>query len=420
MKVNNLLLKNVGRLVTMKPGKGEGKELGVIEKADLYIEDGVISWFGKRVEFGKLKKQGYEEVDLNFAIVTPGLIDCHTHLIHGGYRQNEFLQRSEGKDYWEIAKTGGGIMSTVRATRALSEDELYQVSLNRLNEAFENGITSMEVKSGYGLDIDTEIKILEVAKRLSEKCQVSIYPTYLGAHVVPAEYKDRRSDYVELVLELMPKVSKRGLCRACDVFVEDGAFSVDEARSIAKVGKKLGMDIHLHVDQFKNCGGASLAAELGALSADHLDYISDTGIDAMKKARVVAVLLPGATFFVGRKDYPPARKLLERGVRVAISTDYNPGTSPCLDLLLNGTIAATQMGMNLNEVWLAITINAAHALGIQNKVGSIAIGKRADLVVFDAPDEYYPLYRYGKNNIKFVIKSGHPIISKSARLNSKV
>jgi len=407
MGERKLLITNIGRLVTMELRKGRQGGLGVIEDAVLLVANEHIAWFGTRKDWLKRRKDGFEEFDVGGGIVTPGLIDCHTHLVHGGSRQNEFVLRSQGKKYWEIAKFGGGIMSTVRATRGASYDDLYRISSERADEAFLHGTLAMEVKTGYGLDPQTELKILDVIRTLKDNHPIRFFATFLGAHVVPAEYKDRRRDYVRQVIDKMiPAVAGQQLCSFCDVFVEDGAFTADEARSIAKAAKKHKMAIRLHVDQFKDGGGAQLAAELKAMSADHLDYISDKGIAALKKSRTVAVVLPGATFFTGGKHYAPARKMIDNGVCVAISTDYNPGTNPCLDLMFTATITVTQMGLTLGEAWKGITINAAASLGIDGDCGTVATGKRADLVVFDAPDEYYPMYRYGKNCVSAVVKKG--------------
>jgi len=424
----NLLVTNIGRLVTMEPKRGRDGPLGVIENAVLFAQDGRISWFGSKALWKKLSSRArqsfplprgervegegrfFKELrmfDAKGGVVTPGLIDCHTHLVHAGSRQNEFLLRSQGKTYWEIAQAGGGIMSTVRATRAAKFDELYEISRERADEALKFGTTTMEVKSGYGLDLNTELKILEVAKKIDANHQINICPTFLGAHVVPQEYKNRRKDYVNLVIDkMLPAVAKKKLARFADVFVEEGAFTAGEAGVIAKAANKYGMRVKLHVDQFKDGGGGELAALLNAISADHLDYVSDRGIEAMQEANVVAVLLPGATFFTGGRHHVPARKMIDKGVRVAIATDYNPGTNPCLDLILTATMAVTQMGLTVDEAWRGITINAAASLGIEKDFGTIAVGKRADIVIFDAQDEYYVIYRYGKNRACAVSVNG--------------
>ncbi|PIU57605.1 MAG: imidazolonepropionase [Deltaproteobacteria bacterium CG07_land_8_20_14_0_80_38_7] len=407
MQKQKILISNIGRLITMNPKKDQEGELEIIQEAALLIEDGLIKWFGVESQLNNVSKDNLKIIDADACIVTPGLIDCHTHIVHGGSRQNEFNLRSQGKKYWEIAKEGGGIMSTVQATRKSSEDELYASAFARAYEALSFGTTSLEVKSGYGLDVEAELKILRVCKKLSQNHALDFYSTFLGAHVVPEEFYNNREEYIDLVInEMLPKVVKENLCQFCDIFVEDGAFSIEEARKIAIFAKDNGLAIRLHVGQFKDLGGAELAAELKAYSADHLDYISEQGVEAMRTANVVATVLPGASYFVGGHHYPPARKMIDNGLKVAIATDYNPGTNPCLNLLLTGNIAATQMNMTLSEVWKGITINAAASLGIDSLCGSIEIGKKADLVVFDAPDEFYPLYRYDKNLVRIVIKNG--------------
>lgn len=409
MKNKTLLVTNIGRLVTMEEGKGREGPLGVVSDAALYCEDGKISWFGKKTGAAKhVKKGGADTIDAKGGVVTPGLVDSHTHLVHAGSRQNEFLARTQGKSYWDIAKEGGGIMSTVKATRSATEEELYFISKARADEALMLGTTTCEVKSGYGLDLDSELKMLKVIKKLKDTHPIRFFSTFLGAHVVPAEYRGKREQYINLIIEKMiPEVARRNMADFCDVFVEEGAFSSEEACAIAKAAKANGMDIRLHVDQFKDVDGAILAAEFEAMSADHLEFVSEKGIVALRESQVVAVVLPGATFFVGGKHYAPARKMIDNDVRVAISTDYNPGTNPCLDLMLTGSIAATQMDLTLDEVWKGITINAAASLGIEEECGSIIEGKVGDLVFFDAPDEYYPFYRYGRNCIDAVVKDGN-------------
>ena len=410
----HLLIKNIGRLITMEPQRGREGPLGVIENAAIFLEKERIAWCGTLSDWQHGKEKvlkgspgDFEEYDARGAVVTPGLIDCHTHLVHAGYRQNEFALRSEGKTYLDIAKAGGGIMSSVRATRDISFDDLYRVSRDRADEALQFGTTALEVKTGYGLDLGAELKMVKVIRALNDKHPIHFYATFLGAHVVPAEFKNHREDYIRLIIEeMLPAIANDGFCNACDVFVEEGAFTPDEARTIAKAAKKNHMAIKLHADQFHDGHGGELAAELNALSADHLDYISEKGMDALKKAGVVAIVLPGATFFTGGEHHAQARKMIDKGVRLAIATDYNPGTNPCINLLLTATFAVTQMGLTLEEAWKGITIHAATALGIEKEAGSIAAQKRADLVIFDAPDEYYPLYRYGKNCVDSVVING--------------
>lgn len=391
-----MLLTNISRLVMI--------ESDVVVDAALEVEGGKIRWFGPASQAPPSK----ETYDCKGAVVTPGLVDCHTHLVHGGSRQQEYRERAAGKSYLEIAREGGGILSTVAATRAASFDELYASAAKRLEEAISCGTTTIEIKSGYGLDVATELKMLEVVQKLQKRFPVTIVPTFLGAHTVPKEFKDKRSDYVRLVIEeVLPAVSRLGIVKFVDVFVEEEAFSSEEARKIVTAAKKFGMKPKFHVDQLTAGQGAELAAELNAVSADHLEKISDQGIESLKRSGTVAVMLPGASFFIGVTP-APARKILDASVKVALSTDYNPGTNPCLNLILTATLAVNALKMTLDEIWQAITIHAASALGLEDKVGSIKVGKQADLVLWNAPDENYPLYRYSKNCVRQVFVGGKP------------
>ena len=400
-----LIIKNISRLVTMDPAKNREGDLGVIEDAVLFVEEGRISWFGHEKDIPAEAKDA-KAIDAQGMVAMPGIVDCHTHIVHAGFRQDEFDLRTRGKTYQEIASGGGGIMSTVRATREASEEDLGRVAIERITESLLNGVTTLEIKTGYGLDYDAEMKMAQVIDDLRHASNVRVFGTFLGAHVVPEEYKDKRGEYVDLVCDRMIRdAAEFDAITACDVFVEEGAYTADEAREVARAAKAVGLDIHLHVDQFTDVDGGELAAELGALSADHLDHTSDAGIDAMRKAGVVGVVLPGASFFAGGGHYPSARRMIDRGLTVAIATDYNPGSSPSLDPWLMATIATTQMGMSCDEALLAMTKHAAKALGLAD-CGTIAVGARADVVFIDAPDEHFPIYRYGRNFVKAVMVDG--------------
>lgn len=399
------LIKDISRLLTMEPGQGRMGTLGAIEDAAIIIDGGRIAWLGRGSDLPADAK-GVAEIDARGMVVMPGLVDCHTHIVHAGFRQDEFDLRTQGKSYQEIAKEGGGILSTVRATRDASEDDLFRSAAYRIGESLSHGVTTLEIKTGYGLDYDSEIKMAKVIDTLCRTSPVRVMGTFLGAHVVPPEYKDRRGEYVNLLTERMIRdVARIDAITACDVFVEEGAFSADEARAIARAAKAVGLDIHLHVDQFTDVGGGELAVELGALSADHLDRLSDDGIDAMAKAGVVGVVLPGASLFAGSGCFPNARGMIDRGLSVAIATDYNPGSNPSLDPWLMATIATTQMGMSCDEALLGMTKHAAIALGLENS-GRMETGLRADLAFIDAPDEHFPIYRYGTNFVKAVMVGG--------------
>jgi imidazolonepropionase len=399
------LIRNISRLVTMEPASGRQGVLGVIEDAAILIEGGRIAWVGSKEDI-PAEAKGADAIDARGLVVMPGIVDCHTHIVHAGFRQDEFNLRTQGKTYQEIAKAGGGIVSTVRTTREAGEDDLFKSAAFRIGESITHGVTALEIKTGYGLDYDSEIKIAKTIDTLSRTSPVQVFGTFLGAHVVPPEYKDKREEYVNLVVDRMIRdVARIDAITACDVFVEEGAYSAEEARRIAKAARAVGLGIHLHVDQFTDVGGGELAAELQALSADHLDRLSDKGIDAMAKAGVVGVVLPGASLFAGGGRFPNARRMIDRGLKVAIATDYNPGSNPSLDPWLMATIAATQMGMSCDEALLAMTRHAAAALGLTD-AGKLAQGHRADLTFIDAPDEHFPIYRYGTNFVQAVMAGG--------------
>lgn len=398
-----IIIKNIGRLVTMEPS-------GVIPNAAVVIDGEVIAWLGPEKNLDEEKITPAEVVDAKGCVVLPGFVECHTHLIHAGSRENEFAQRLQGLSYEEIAKQGGGILSTVNATREASVETLYQLASRRAEEAFTKGITTIEIKTGYGLDVESELKMLEVMRRLKQNHPLTIVGTFLGAHTIPKEYKTKRAAYVGLVIEeMLPKVVETGLIQFVDVFVESVAFSQAEAEKIIKAGEKLGLKARLHVDQLANGEGAAFAARMNAVSADHLDYISEEGIRALSRSGTAAVLLPGASFFLGGKKYPPARRLLESGVAVALSTDYNPGTSPTLDPFFIGTIAATQMPMTVEEILAGFTKVPAKILGLEKECGSLAKGKWADLIFLNCEHESYPFYRFGHQYVRGVMKKGQKV-----------
>lgn len=402
----NIIIKNIGRLVTMEPASDREGPLGVISNAAVRITKMKIDWIGPTAKIPDHPKGEYEYIDAFGKVVAPGLIDCHTHLVHAGSRELEFAQRMRGATYTDIAKAGGGILSTVAATRKASLDELYEESVRRADMMYQSGVTTVEIKTGYGLDLETELKMLEVIEAIKTNHPLRVIATFLGAHTIPPEFQDRRQEYVELVIKKMiPAFAKKQIVRFIDIFVEKIAFTKEEARLILEAGKQHGLQPRLHIDQLSDSDGGKFAAEVGAVSADHLEYLNPSGIAAMKKSGVVAVLLPGATFFIGGK-YTPARRLLDAGVAVALSTDYNPGTNPNTNLFLTGTMAATQMQMNLDEVWHALTSVPAKVLGVESECGSIALGKWGDLILLNTKHEYFPFYRYGQQWVERVIKKG--------------
>lgn len=391
------LINNIGRLISMD------EDLGNIEDAAIIISGEKIEWVGHHND---MPLGDYEEISANCGVVFPGLVDCHTHLVHKGYREKEFAMRSRGATYQEIQASGGGIMSTVESTRAASMEELVGDAKVRMAEAASYGTTFVEIKTGYGLNLETEMKMLKAIDELDEKGQIGDVGTFLGAHVVPEEFKTNRQKYIDIVInDMLPASLEYKLCRFSDVFVEEGAFTPDEARQIAKKSAELGYRMKLHVDQFTNVGGGELAAELNAISADHLDKTTDKGLMAMAEKDVIGVLLPGASTFMGGKP-PNGRKMIDLGVKVAVASDYNPGTCPALNLVLMASNAVTEMGLTVEEAWKAITINAALAIEEEKNRGSIVPGKFADLVCFNVPDENFPLYRFATNLVEWTMKSG--------------
>ncbi len=389
------LLTNIKYLATCRD-EGSQDNTHPIKNAAVAWQDDEICWVGKEEDLPSKFEEG-EVFGAGGKMVIPGLIDCHTHLAFGGWRPDEFEMRLKGESYLEIAKAGGGILSTVKATRKATEDELYEKASTFLNEMMKLGITAVECKSGYGLNVEDELKILHVYQRLAREYPVEIVSTFLGAHTVPAEYKDNRDGYIHLVIdEMIPAVAKEGLAEFCDIFVEDSAFSVEEARLIFIAAKKYGLTPKLHADQLTDCGGAELAAESDAASADHLERISDKGIAAIARSNVIGVTLPLASLYTQQAPLN-CRKLIEGGVEVAVATDFNPGSAPSFDLPLAMMLACNLSGLTPGEALKGATIYAAKAIRRDNKFGSIEPGKKANFAVIDAPDPSFWLYHYRHN-----------------------
>jgi len=390
-----MLLTNLNA-ATMRDG------YGLIEDAAVLIADGKIEWAGPRTEAPK----GHEEVDCGGRLLTPGLVDCHTHIVYGGSRANEFEQRLTGVSYAEIAKAGGGIASTVRATRAAPEADLAASALKRLDALLAEGVTTIEIKSGYGLDRDTEIKMLRVARELAQWRPVDVVTSYLGAHALPPEFRENRAAYLSLVCnQVLPAVAREGLADAVDAFCEGIAFSVEETRRVFEAAKALGLPVKLHAEQLSNLGGAKMAAEFGALSVDHIEYLDQDGVDAIAASGTVAVLLPGAFYYLREKQAPQVATLRKAQVPIAVATDLNPGSSPVHSLLASMNMACVLFGLTPEEALSGVTRNGARALGLTDR-GMIAAGLKADLVLWDAErpgDLAYPL---GFNPLAAVIRNG--------------
>lgn len=407
-----LLIQGAKEIVTVAaPGQpvkvGNGmRGLGVIEDASIFIKNGIIDWVGRETDWTFEISKETHVLDASDKVVLPGFVDSHTHLVFAGSRENEFAMRAEGKSYQEIAQQGGGILNTVREVRRATKKELKRSAEKRLDDMMMYGTTTVEIKSGYGLDMDNEVKMLEVVNELEKEHYMTVVPTFLGAHAVPPEYKNDSDGYVRLVCEKMiPYVGKRHLAKFCDVFCEGGYFNLHESEQVLNEAKKFGMLPKVHADELTPSGGAELAARVGAISADHLEHVSEKGINALKEANVVATLLPGVSFFLDH-GYAPARKLIDAGVPVAIATDFNPGSCMSFSMPMMMTIACTQMSMTPEEAITACTLNGAAALGISEKVGSIEVGKEADLVLYDIPTYRYLPYHFGTNHVWKVIKGG--------------
>jgi imidazolonepropionase len=398
------ILANIGQLATCRSEGGQG-DIHVIPGAAMAWDDGVIRWVGAERELPAEYRRA-ERLDAGGQLVIPGLVDCHTHLAFAGWRAEEFEQRLQGRSYGDIARAGGGILSTVRQTRAATEDELLERASCFLEEMLGLGITTVECKSGYGLEEDTELKLLRVYDRLAREQRVRLVATFLGAHVVPPEYRDNRAAYVDLLIEhWIPRVGEEKLATCCDVFVEESAFSIGEARRILRAGQRVGLAPKLHADQLSSGGGAELAAEVGAISADHLEHASDRGIGAMAAAGVVAVSLPLAALYL-RQSPLPARRFISEGVAIAVATDFNPGTAPSYHLPFALTLACTLQGMTPAEALKGATIYGARAVGLENRVGSLEVGKAADFVLIDAPDVQHWLYHLRPNACRMTAVGG--------------
>lgn len=405
----DLIIKNAKELLTLSSSFKDESRLGIIQNGTVAVKEGRIFWIGKTDElpgdFG-LGPEG-QVIDARGKVVMPGLIDSHTHLIFAGSRENEFEQRIEGHTYLEIAERGGGILSTVEATRKASFDELLSSGKRRLDRLLSKGVTTIEAKSGYGLSLEGELKILRVMKALQEDHPVDIVPTFLGAHTIPKEFKNERRRYMDLLTqEMIPEVAREGLAEFCDVFCEEKAFHLEESREILETGKRYGLKPKIHADQLSPGGGAELAAEVGAYSADHLEYVSQKGIERMAEKGVIAVLLPGASFFLSMKKYPPAREMIEKGVVVSLSTDLNPGSSMTESLPLMMTMGCLFFRMTPKEVIQATTLHAARSMGREKEIGSLDTGKKADLILLDIPNYKYLPYHFGVDHVELVIKNG--------------
>lgn len=383
---------------------------GAIDQGCLAIADGKIAWCGPRGDLpGAPDSLAREVTDLDGRWITPGLIDCHTHLVYGGDRAGEFEQRLEGASYAEISRAGGGIRATVTATRDASEEELFKQSRPRLAALVAEGATTIEIKSGYGLALDQELKQLRVARWLGEFSGIGVQTTFLGAHSLPPDWEGSSDDYIAAIIAMLPHVKESGLADAVDAFCESIAFSPEQTEKVFAAARALGLPVKLHADQLSDLGGAALAARYQALSADHLEFTSRAGVEAMAKAGTVAVLLPGAFYTLRETQLPPLADLRDTGTAIALASDCNPGSSPLTSLLLTMNLACTLFRMTPEEALKGVTINGARALGLQDQIGSLKVGKRADLAIWEIERPAALCYRIGFNPLAFSMKDGRTL-----------
>mgnify|MGYP002639310658 CR=1 FL=1 len=408
----DLLILNIGSLVTPyihPPVKGvDMNKVRKLSNAFIAIKDGLILDFGEG-DYSEYIDENTLIHDASSKLVLPGLIDSHTHLVHGGSREHEFALKIAGVPYLEILAKGGGILRTVKSTRESSKEELCEKALNSLNEMLSLGVTTVEAKSGYGLNLETEVKQLEVAQELSLNHSIDIISTYLGAHATPNEYKDNKSEYIESVIKDLKVIKENDLAKFVDVFCEDSVFNLEESRRILSEAKKIGFEIKIHADEIVSLGGGGLAVDLEASSADHLMAVSIEDIKKIANSNVIANLLPSTSFYLN-KDFAKARLMIDEGCALSISSDYNPGSSPSENLQFAMQLGANKLKMSPNEILNAVTINAAYNLRIDKEVGSIEIGKRADLVIMDSNNLEYIMYHYGINHVTDVYKNGVLVI----------
>jgi len=413
----NLIVKNASQVVTCSGFKAkqgqEMSDLAIVENGAVIIEGGNIKAVGNSSELlNGFDIQGFEVIDAAGKAVLPGFVDSHTHFVFGGYRPDEFAWRLRGDSYMDIMNRGGGIANSVNATRKASREELVAVGQKRLDSMLSFGVTTVEGKSGYGLDLDTELKQLQVMKALGESHPMDIVSTFLGAHATPPEFKGRPDDFIDLVMDMLPEIAQQQLAEFCDIFCEKNVFSVVQSRKLLSRAKELGFKLKLHADEIVQLGGSELAAELGAISADHLLQASDQGIEEMARAGVVTTLLPGTAFSL-KEDYARGRYMIDQGCAVALATDFNPGSCFSESIPLITALATLYMNLTPEEAITALTINGAAAVNRAQSVGSIDVGKQGDLVILEFPSYRFIPYHVGVNTVETVIKRGKTVFSKN-------
>ncbi|HPF09038.1 MAG TPA: imidazolonepropionase [Candidatus Cloacimonadota bacterium] len=410
----DLIIINAREIATLKSGgkpktRSEMSDPGLIMNAGLAIKDGKILAIASSEEIESTYSWD-EAIDATGKIITPGFVDSHSHPVFVQTREDEFAMRLEGKSYVEIALAGGGIRSSIASTRAATEDELFELASERISKMMALGTTTLEAKSGYGLETQSELKQLGVIDRLNKSLPIEIVPSFMGAHEYPAEYRDNHEEYLKILTEeMIPAVAEQGIAEFCDIFTEAHVFSIEESRRVLRCAAEHGLKLKMHADEIEAIGGAELAAEMNCVSADHLGAASDAGIAAMQEAGVIPVLLPATLFSLRSKTYARARKMIDSGLPVAIATDYNPGSCNCDSMPLTMSLACLQMGLSPIESLAAATINAAFALSRGNKCGSLEVGKQADLIIWDIPSLNFIPYHLGSSHIHRVLKLGKTI-----------
>ncbi|MCL2564611.1 MAG: imidazolonepropionase [Defluviitaleaceae bacterium] len=402
----DLLIKNIGVLASPKgqaPLKGaDMSNITIAENCVIAAEKGIITYIGTEKDAPKSK----EVLDAGGRLITPGLVDAHTHLVFGGWRQHEFELKLKGAAYLDILKAGGGILSTVEKTRAATEDELFNKAKDISLKMAKHGTTTIEAKSGYGLNLEDELKQLKVVKRLNNETDLDFVSTFMGAHAVPPEYKGRSEDYIDFICnEVMPIAAAEKLADFCDIFCETGVFDAILSEKLLLKARELGLKLKIHADEINPVGGSELAGRMKCHSAEHLIAATDEGIDLCAKGGVIAVLLPATSFYLD-KPYARARYMMDKGIAVAVASDFNPGSSPNFNMQFPMNLACLKYKMTPKEALSAVTLNAAAAIGMADKIGSIEIRKKADIVIWDAPDLDYLFYRYGNNQALYTIKNG--------------
>ena len=419
----DLFIQNCGQLLTVagasqRPKTLQGmNDLGIILDGAVAIKDGDIIDVGTARQLGKrYNRKGVNIIDALGKVVLPGFVDCHTHAVFGGDRAGEFIQRIQGENYLEILKKGGGILNTVKDTRKLTLEKLVEVSKKHLDTMLLQGTTTAEIKSGYGLDKNNELKILKAIQYLQKTHHIDIVPTFLGAHTIPSEYQSYPDAYVDFVCNILQEV--KPYATFCDVFCDEGGFDVEQTERILGTAKKLGFGLKIHVNEFKDIGGVPLAIRSCVISADHLDNIRHRDILKLKESGIICVLLPGAPFFLMKDNYAPGRKMIEEGLPIALATDFNPGTCPCENIQMIITLACLKLGMTPAQAINAVTINAAYAVGMAHRIGSIETGKQADLIILDIRDYNQLPYYFGINHVKTVIKKGRLVVENGQFVDS--